>query len=87
VARADHDDKNYYIQLELLGVKKEEAALEVSDQSFRVRGERGDIEFLGYYILPHGVDAEKVKIKFNNGLLSIEIQIKRSPKRKKIKTK
>ena len=32
----DHDDKNYYIQVELPGVKKEDAELEVSDQSFCV---------------------------------------------------
>jgi HSP20 family molecular chaperone IbpA len=33
----DHDDKNYYIQVELLGVKKEDVELEISDQSFCVR--------------------------------------------------
>src|SRR4030066_1718707 len=81
----DHDDKNYYIQVELPGVKKEDAELEVSDQSFCVRGERGDVELLGCYILTHAVDAEKVKAKFENGLLRIEKPLKKISKRKKKK--
>jgi HSP20 family protein len=80
----DHDEKNYYIQVELPGVKKTDAELEVSDQSFCVRGARGDIEFLGCYILTHAVNAEKAKAKFDNGLLSIEIPIKKILKGKKI---
>lgn len=80
----DHDDKNYYIQVELPGVKKEDAELEVADQSFCVRGERADIELLGCYILMHAVNAEKAKAKFDNGLLNIEIPIKKMLKGKKI---
>jgi HSP20 family protein len=80
----DHDDKNYYIQVELPGVKKEDAELEVSDQSFCVRGERADVELLGCYILTHAVNAEKAKAKFDNGLLSIVIPIKKILKGKKI---
>jgi len=80
----DHDDKNYYIQVELPGVKKEDAELEVSDQSFCVRGTREDIEFLGCYVLAHLVNAEKGKAKFDNGLLYIEIPIKKILKGKKI---
>jgi HSP20 family molecular chaperone IbpA len=41
----DHDDKNYYIQVELLGVKKEDVELEISDQSFCVREERQILNF------------------------------------------
>jgi HSP20 family protein len=80
----DHDDKNYYIQVELPGVKKEDVELEVSDQSFCVRGERADIELLGCYILTHAVNAEKAKAKFDNGLLNMEIPIKKILKGKKI---
>lgn len=79
----DHDDKNYYIQVELPGVKKEDAELEISDQSFCVRGERADIDFLGCYVLTHPVNAEKAKAKFDNGLLNIKIPIKKSSKEKK----
>jgi len=80
----DHDDKNYYIQVEPPVVKKEDAELEVSDKSFCVRGERADIELLGCYILTHAVNAKKAKAKFDNGLLSIEIPIKKILKGKKI---
>ena len=80
----DHDDKNYYIQVELPGVKKDDAELEVSDQSFCVRGAREDIEFLGCYVLAHAVNAEKSKAKFDNGLLNIEIPIKKILEGKKI---
>jgi HSP20 family protein len=80
----DHDDKNYYIQVELPGVKKGDAELEVSDQSFCVRGVREDIEFLGCYVLAHAVNADKVRAKFDNGLLNIEISIKKVLKGKKI---
>jgi HSP20 family protein len=80
----DHDDKNYYMQVELPGVKKEDAELEVSDQSFCVRGERRDVELLGCYVLTHAVDADKVKAKFENGMLNIEIPIKKILKGKKI---
>jgi HSP20 family protein len=83
----DHDDKNYYIQVELPGVKKEDAELEVSDQSFCIRGERADVELLGCYILTHSVNAEKAQAKFDNGLLSIEIPIKKILKGKKITIK
>ena len=80
----DHDDKNYYIQVELPGVKKGDVELEVSDQSFCVRGVREDIEFLGCYVLAHAVNADKVRAKFDNGLLNIEISIKKVLKGKKI---
>ncbi len=80
----DHDDKNYYIQVEMPGVKKEDVELEVSDQSFCVRGARDDVELLGCYVLTHAVNAEKVQAKFENGLLSIEIPIKKILKGKKV---
>jgi HSP20 family protein len=80
----DHDDKKYYIQVEMPGVKKEDLELEVSDQSFCVRGAREDIELLGCYVLAHAVDTEKAKAKFDNGLLNMEIPIKKILKGKKV---
>jgi HSP20 family protein len=80
----DHDDKHYYIQVEMPGVKKEDLELSVSDQSFCVRGTREDIELLGCYTLAHPADAEKAKAKFENGLLNIEIPIKKILKGKKV---
>ena len=79
-----HDDKSYYIQVEMPGVKKEDVELSISDQSYCVRGAREDIEFLGCYVLAHAVDTEKVKAKFENGLLNVEIPIKKILKGKKV---
>jgi HSP20 family protein len=80
----DHDEKDYYIQVELPGVKKADVSLEVSDQSFCVRGSRADLEFSGCYILAHVVDTGKARAKFDNGLLSIEIPIKKIIAGKKV---
>jgi HSP20 family protein len=70
--------------VELPGVKKEDVELSVSDQSFCVRGKREDIELLGCYVLAHPANPEKAKAKFENGLLNIQIPIKKILKGKKI---
>ncbi len=80
----DHDNKYYYIQVELPGVKKEDVTLEVSDSSFCVTGTRLDVDFLGCWVLMHAVGAEGTKAKFEDGLLYVEIPIKKIQKGKKI---
>ncbi len=80
----DHDAKNYYIQVELPGVRKEDVDLSVSDQSFCVKGPREDAEYVGCYALAHLVEVEKARAKFDNGLLSIQIPIKKVLEGKKI---
>ncbi len=80
----DHDQKNYYIQVELPGVKKADVELSVTDQSFCVRAPREDIEYLGCYVLAHLADTDKTRAKFENGLLDIEIPLKKVHKEKKV---
>jgi HSP20 family protein len=80
----DHDAKFYYIQVELPGVKKADIELAVSDQSFCVRAPRGDIEFLGCFILAHLSDTDNTKAKFEDGLLNLEIPLKKLQKEKKV---
>jgi HSP20 family protein len=80
----DHDKKFYYIEVELPGVKKEDIELSVSDQSFCVRAPRDDVEFLGCYMLAHLADTDATRAKFDNGLLSIEIPLKKEQKEKKV---
>jgi len=80
----DHDKKFYYIEVELPGVKKDEIELSVSDQSFCVRAQREDIEFLGCYVLAHLADTDSTRAKFANGLLSMEIPLKKAQKEKKV---
>lgn len=80
----DHDQKNYHIQVELPGVKKENIKLSVSAQSFCVQGTREDIDLLGCYVLAHPVNENKTKAKFENGLLNVMIPMKKPLKGKKI---
>jgi HSP20 family protein len=80
----DHDKKFYYVEVELPGVKKQDIVLSVSDQSFCVRAPREDIEFLGCYVLAHLSDTENTKAKFENGLLIMEIPLKKAQREKKV---
>jgi HSP20 family protein len=80
----DHDIKNYYIQVELPGVKKEDVQLSVSEQSFCVRGIREDVDLLGCFVLAHPVTEAKAKARFENGLLSVMIPLKKHFAGKKI---
>jgi len=83
-AYMDHDEKLYYIEVELPGVKKSDIELSVSDQSFCIRAPREEIEFLGCYVLAHLADTNAAKAKFENGLLAIEIPLKKAKKEKKV---
>ncbi len=84
IASMDHDEKYYYIQVELPGVRKQDVELSVSDQSFCVRAPREDAEFLGCYVLAHLSDTDKTRAKFENGLLSMEIPLKKPQKEKRV---
>ncbi len=83
-AYMDHDKQFYYIEVELPGVKKSDIELSVSDQSFCIRAPREDIEFLGCYVLAHLADTNSARAKFENGLLAIEIPLKKEKKEKKV---
>ena len=83
-AYMDHDKKLYYIEVELPGVRKEDIVLSVSDQSFCVRAPREDIEFLGCYVLAHLANIDETKAKFANGMLSMEIPLKKMQKERKV---
>ncbi len=71
-----HDQEGYYIEVELPGVKKKDLELEVAEQGFTVKGSRSDFDFVGSYYLAHQVNTEKVKAKFDDGLLDITIPLK-----------
>jgi HSP20 family molecular chaperone IbpA len=80
----DHDDKSYYIDVELPGVAKEHVDLSVGEQSLCVEAAREDIVYLGCFSLAHPVDESKAKAKFENGLLRIEVPLKAPLKAKRI---
>ena len=81
----DHDDKTYYIEVELPGVDKEHVELTVGEQSVCVEAARDDVEYLGCFSLAHKVDENKATAKYENGLLSIEIPLKGPLKGKLVK--
>ena len=81
----DHDEKTFYIDVELPGVDKEHVDLSVGEQSVCVEASRDDIVYLGCFSLAHAVDENKAKAKFENGLLEIEIPFKAPIKGKRIK--
>ena len=81
----DHDDKMYYVNVELPGVDKNHIELSVGEQSLCVEAARDDVMYLGCFSLAHSVDESKAKAKYDNGLLSIEIPLKGPLKGKIIK--
>ena len=81
----DHDDKTFFIDVELPGVAKEHVDLQVGEQSVCVEAARDDIVYLGCFSLAHAVDENRAKAKFENGLLQIEIPLKAPIKGKRIK--
>ncbi|MFW3147016.1 MAG: Hsp20/alpha crystallin family protein [Thermoplasmatota archaeon] len=72
----NHDLEKYYAQVELPGVRKEDIHLEVMENGFCLKGKRGEKEISGCWMLGHPVDAEKVKAKYDTGLLDIVMPLK-----------
>lgn len=72
----DHDDKTYYIDIEIPGVKKEDIDLSIGPQSLCIEAPREDITYLGCFTLAHTVNENKAQAKYENGLLRVEIPLK-----------
>lgn len=72
----NHDLENYYAQMELPGVKKEDIHLEVTENGLCIKGKRGEKDMSGCWMLAHGIDVEKVKARYDNGLLDIVMPLK-----------
>lgn len=83
------DEKAYYLEIDLPGVKKEDINVEVKDNVLRISGERKfkkEEEDKGYkrvesffgkfersFTLPADADAEKIEAKAEDGVLTIVI--------------
>ena len=72
----NHDLENYYAQIEMAGVKKEDIELEVSENGFCIKGKRGEKEISGCWMLGHPVDINSVMAKYDTGLLDIKMPLK-----------
>lgn len=81
----DHDDKAFYIDVELPGVARDHVELSVGENSICVEAEREDAVYLGCFSLAHSVDEDKAKAKFDNGLLRIMVPLKAPLRAKLIK--
>jgi len=97
------DEKGYYLEIDLPGVKKEDIEISVNDSILTVAGERKlekkeekenytRIEsFFGRFErsfkLPADADAENIEAKYENGVLKLFIPRKTKPEGKKIEIK
>jgi HSP20 family protein len=72
----NHDMDNYYAQVELPGVKKEDIDLTVSENGMCIKGKRGEQEINGCWMLAHNVKTDDVKAKYDQGLLDIVMPFK-----------
>ena len=84
---AYHDDKEFTIQVELPGVKKENVAVDVMSDGFCVEAPRPDFEYSSCYTLAHEIDPKKAKAKFASGLLTLNLPFKTRPRGKRIPVK
>jgi len=83
------DEKNYYIEIDLPGVSKDDINVELNENKLTVSGERKtkeEVKKEDYYLvessfgkfqrtftLPENVDIEHIEAKDNNGVLEIII--------------
>jgi HSP20 family molecular chaperone IbpA len=58
---------------ELPGVKKEDIKLNIMKTGMKLTADRNDIEYVSSYDFECEADLEKVKAKYDNGLLTVHI--------------
>lgn len=68
---SDHDDEQYYIEIGLPGVKKEDIDLVVGGNHLCIKAPKKDITYTACLSLAHIIDTSKVTTKFDNGELTI----------------
>ncbi|ACM93215.1 heat shock protein Hsp20 [Nautilia profundicola AmH] len=97
------DEKGYYLEIDLPGVKKEDIEISVNDGILTISGERKlqrkeekenytRIEsFFGRFErsfkLPADADADNIEAKYENGVLVLYIPRRKKPEGKKIEIK
>jgi len=87
---AKKDSGNFYIEVDMPGIKKEDIKIDIADNLLTVSGIRevkNEIKREDYYLcesafglierkftLPDGIDRDKISAKLNDGELIIELQ-------------
>lgn len=72
----NHDMENYYAQVELPGVRKEDIVLEVMENGLCLKGRKGESDIAGCWMLAHPVAVDSVKARYESGLLDIILPLK-----------
>nr|WP_320016607.1 Hsp20 family protein [uncultured Desulfobacter sp.] len=72
------DEKNSTLHLEFMvpGVKKENIDLKVNDDSFSLRAEKNDVEYVSTGSFCYPVEVSDTKANYENGILLIDIPLK-----------
>jgi HSP20 family protein len=95
LAGVSEDAGNYYVKVELPGVKKEDVTVEFDSSVLTVSAKRAvstaegekDAEFTRSIDVPEGVDAAKVQAVYENGLLTLTLPKPEAAKPRRIDVK
>ena len=82
-----HDSEKYMIEAQLPGVKKKDIQIEATEISFSIQGQKKNVMYSAYYSLAHEVDLKKVEAIFKDGVLSLNLPLKKTIKTLKIALK
>lgn len=88
-SKLTEDKDNYYVEVDLPGIKKEETKIEVEENILRIHGERKEQRkqentkqhysevfygsFTREFVLPTAVEKDKIKARYENGVLIINV--------------
>lgn len=72
----DDEKSSLHLEFTMPGVNKENIDLKLTDGSFRLRAEKGDVEYVstGRFCCP--VEIKKTEASYENGLLFLNIPLK-----------
>ena len=68
-----HDAEKYLFEIELPGVEKEEIELEAVKNGFCLKAGKEEIKYASCYSLAHEIDFERIRAKFEDERLIIEL--------------
>ena len=88
-SKLTEDKDNYYVEVDLPGLKKEEVKIEMEENILRIQGERKEKRksetskqhysemfygsFIREFTLPSSVEKENIKARYEDGVLSITV--------------
>ncbi|HVO85628.1 MAG TPA: Hsp20/alpha crystallin family protein [Candidatus Eisenbacteria bacterium] len=82
-----HDGEKYLIEAQLPGVKKKDIEIEAVETSFCIKGHKKNVLYSACYSLAHEVDLKRVEAAFKDGILTVNLPLKKPVKTVKIAIK